>query len=95
MAAMHAFLNSAPEIKPAPPIRKITGNSRLEKIRIDKITLAINYPFEGYEDFALEDLIEEVRDNGVILPILLRAAGDGYEVIDGRARFLAAKAVGE
>ena len=76
-------------------IRKIMDNSRLEKVQIDKIVLADNYPFDSHEDFAMHDLIEEIRDNGVINPVLLRSVDDGYEIIDGRARYLAAKEVGE
>jgi ParB family chromosome partitioning protein len=70
-------------------------DSRLERVPIDKVRLAENYPFDAYEDYALNDLIEEIRMNGVITPVLLRVAGDGFEIIDGRARFLAAKEVGE
>ena len=76
-------------------IRKIMENARLERVQIDKISLAGSYPFETHEDFALHDLIEEIRDNGVVTPVLLRSVGDGYEIIDGRARYLAAKEVGE
>ena len=76
-------------------IRKIMENARLERVQIDTIVLADNYPFESHEDFAMHDLIEEIRDNGVINPVLLRSVGDGYEIIDGRARYLAAKEVGE
>jgi ParB-like chromosome segregation protein Spo0J len=70
-------------------------DSRLERVPIEKIFLAENYPFDAYEDYALQDLIEEIRMNSVIMPVLLRVAGDGFEIIDGRARFLAAKEVGD
>ena len=77
-------------VRSIPSIRKIMDGSRLEKIPIDKIYLAENYPFEAYEDYELTDLIEEIRENGVIAPVIVRETGAGFEIIDGRARFLAA-----
>ena len=96
------FINFAgrPQKKPEavrtiPSIRKIMDNSRLEKIPIDKIYLAESYPFEPYEDYELTDIIEEIRENGVIVPVVTRETDAGFEIIDGRARYLAAKEAGD
>ena len=86
----------APEpVRTVPSIRKIMQDSRLEKIPVEKVFLAEHYPFEAYEDYELTDLIEEIRENGVIVPVVARETGAGFEIIDGRARFLAAKEVGD
>ena len=76
-------------------IRKIMRNSRLEKLPIDKITPSPENPFGGYEDFMLKDLIENIRLNGVLTPVLVREKEDGYEIIDGAARYEAAKVLSE
>ena len=93
------FANFPPKkpepVRTIPSIRKIMDGSRLEKIPIDKIYLAENYPFEAYEDYELTDLIEEIRENGVITPVIARETDAGFEIIDGRARFLAASEAGD
>ena len=81
-------------------IRKIMRDSRLEKLPIEKITLAPQYPLGVYEDFMLEDLTENIRVNGILTPILVceKLVCEKvymYEVIDGAARYEAAKILGE
>ena len=57
------YLKAIPAIEAAAalPIREIMESSRLEKVRLEKISLAEGYPFETHEDFAMHDLIEEIR----------------------------------
>jgi hypothetical protein len=45
-------------------IRNIMRDSKLKKLPIEKITLPTENPFGSYEDFMLNDLIENVRLNG-------------------------------
>ncbi len=46
------------------------------------------------EDSALEELAQSIRAHGVIQPILVRAAGDRYEIVAGERRWRAAQRAG-
>ncbi len=51
-------------------------------------------PFQPREDFnpeSLEELVNSVKEKGIIQPILVRTKGDGYELIAGERRLRAAQ----
>lgn len=47
-----------------------------------------------FEDGPLNELAESIRQQGVLQPILLRPAGDDYELVAGERRFRASKQIG-
>ena len=54
-------------------------------------------PYQPREDFAtegLEELVQSIREKGVIQPILVRRRGDDYELIAGERRLRAATQLG-
>ncbi|MFC1500816.1 ParB/RepB/Spo0J family partition protein, partial [Candidatus Zixiibacteriota bacterium] len=64
------------------------------KIQIKTIT---PNPFQPRQDFdreALEELAESIRQKGVIQPVLVRTAEDGYQLVAGERRLRAAKLAG-
>lgn len=65
------------------------------EIDIDKIHAFKNHPFKVLDDEKMADLVESVKLNGVLTPVLLRSDGkDGYEMISGHRRMHAAMLVG-
>jgi ParB family transcriptional regulator, chromosome partitioning protein len=62
------------------PIEQITPNPRQPRARIDE------------ERFA--ELVESVRRDGIVQPILVRGVGHGWELIAGERRWRAAQAAG-
>ena len=51
-------------------------------------------PFQPREDFraeAMEELVQSIREKGIIQPILVRTKGDAYELIAGERRLRAAQ----
>ncbi len=66
-----------------------------EEIRIDKIHAFKDHPFKVIDDEKMEELVESIRTNGVITPVLVRPDNDGgYEMISGHRRTHAAKLAG-
>ena len=65
-------------------------------IEIDVELLAPNedQPRLQMDDARLEDLARSIKANGVIQPILVRRAGDGYRIIAGERRWRAAQRAG-
>ena len=77
---------SVDELLGAPSIKDGT-----EEIRIDKIHPFKNHPFKVLDDEKMDDLVESIRANGVLTPVLVRPDGDGgYEMISGHRRMHAA-----
>lgn len=54
-----------------------------------------DHPFKVLDDDKMSDLVESIRANGVLSPVLLRPDGEeSYEMISGHRRMHAAKLVG-
>ncbi len=66
-----------------------------EEIEIKRIHSFANHPFKVRDDEKMADLIESIRANGVLSPVLVRPDDKGgYEMISGHRRMHAAQAVG-
>jgi len=63
-------------------------------IPIDQIVPSRTNPRKIFDKSYLEELSESIARKGVLQPLLLRRAGEGYEVVAGECRFRAAKAAG-
>lgn len=65
------------------------------EVRIDQIFPFENHPFKVLDDDKMEDLVQSIKDNGVLTPVLLRPDDEGtYEMISGHRRMHAAKLAG-
>lgn len=65
------------------------------EIEINRIHAFKDHPFKVLDDEKMADLIESVKGNGVLTPVLLRSDGeDGYEMISGHRRMHAAAIAG-
>ncbi len=51
-------------------------------------------PRHGYEIAALDELAESIRQQGILQPLLVRPAGDNYQIILGERRWRAAQQAG-
>ncbi|MFA5322479.1 MAG: ParB/RepB/Spo0J family partition protein [Smithella sp.] len=51
-------------------------------------------PRQTFNDDRQKDLIASIKSSGIIQPIIVRKAGDGYEIIAGERRWRAAQAAG-
>ena len=60
----------------------------------DKLLPFEQHPFQVREDGALEELMESIRCYGVLSPMLARPKGEGYELVSGHRRRLAAQKLG-
>jgi ParB family chromosome partitioning protein len=70
------------------------GRDRAE-LDIDKLVPFSNHPFRLYEGDRMADMVESIRDNGVMVPIIVRrGADDLYEILAGHNRMQAAKQAG-
>lgn len=63
-------------------------------IPVDKIVPFHNHPFRLYEGERLDDMVESIREYGVLSPVIVQKTEDGYEMLAGHNRWNAAKIVG-
>lgn len=62
---------------------------------MDKIDQFPKHPYKVKDDDDMIQLVESIRDNGVISPIIVRPKkGDRYEMISGHRRLQACKYLG-
>ena len=65
------------------------------EIEIKSISPFKGHPFKVIADDKMEELINSVKESGVITPVLLRPAGENhYEMISGHRRMYAARKAG-
>jgi ParB family transcriptional regulator, chromosome partitioning protein len=61
------------------------GSVEITMIKVDKISPNVYNPNIIMEDIWIK-LTEEIKEKGLCEPIIVRKAGDGYEVVDGEHR---------
>ena len=61
---------------------------------IEEITPNPYQPRQNVRDKAFEDLVESVRERGILQPLLVRSTEDGYQLIAGERRWRAAQLAG-
>ena len=71
------------------------GGSSISEIELDKIIANPDQPRRTFDEEALQELADSIREHGVISPITLRDNGDGtYMIIAGERRFRASRLAG-
>ena len=60
----------------------------------DKLSPFAKHPYRVREDAAMDELVESVRVHGILSPLLARPKGEGYELVSGHRRRLAAQKLG-
>ena len=63
-------------------------------IYINDITVNPYQPRINFDEEALKELAESIREHGIIQPITVRLINDKYQIISGERRFRAAKIAG-
>ena len=63
-------------------------------IPVEKIRAGSLQPRRTFAPDALEELVDSIREKGVLQPVLVRPTADGYELVAGERRFRAAEAAG-
>jgi len=70
-------------------------NDPIDYIDTEKLVPFKNHPFKLYEGERFADMIQSVKSNGIIMPIIVRAlTGETFEILSGHNRVEAAKSIG-
>lgn len=76
-----------------PPASVATGNG-IEMLDIDCIRPFHNHPFHLYEGERLDDMVESIKEHGILTPVIVRKMHYGYEMLSGHNRQNAGKLAG-
>lgn len=63
-------------------------------VALDKITLPSTQPRRYFDPGAMQSLVDSVKKDGILQPLLVRPVGDKYELVAGERRYRAAQEVG-
>lgn len=75
---------------------RTSGSSSIGEIEIDKIFANPNQPRHDFNEEALQELADSIKELGVIQPITLRKMDDNkYQIIAGERRFRASQLAGK
>ena len=79
-------------------VQELLGVSNEETaldLEVEKIRSFKNHPFKVVDDEKMQDLVESIRVNGILSPVLVRPIGnDIYEMVSGHRRMHAAMILG-
>lgn len=69
----------------------VSGEESATDIEISRIHSFVNHPFKVLDDDKMDDLVESIKQNGVLTPVLVRPdKNNSYEMISGHRRMHAA-----
>ncbi len=84
-----------PNTAPPTPREPAAGDRpRAQELDIDLLVPNPRQPRLQMDDAKLEELAQSIRANGVIQPIVVRKAGDQYEIVAGERRWRASQRAG-
>ncbi len=63
-------------------------------LELNRIVPQLNQPRKNFEDEALQELVDSIKEHGVLQPVLVRPKDDFYEIIAGERRWRAAQLAG-
>lgn len=78
------------------PLDSLFGNDNpngITEILISALINFENHPFKIIDDEKMADMVESIKEYGVLTPIIVRAKNDKYEIVSGhRRKYACAKA---
>lgn len=77
------------------PTKKIDEKvSELRTLNISDVTADPDQPRRTFDQEALNELADSVREHGVLQPIIVTKVGSGYQIVAGERRYRASKLAG-
>lgn len=74
-------------------VTAVANGEGIRQIPVDRIRPNPHQPRKTFDDVTLSELQASIAEHGVLVPILVRERGDGYELIAGERRWRACAAL--
>ncbi len=85
-----ALISASPALRAVEP----QDGERVQEVSLTSIVPSPLQPRREFEREALEELVDSIRQRGIIQPLIVRPIHDTFELIAGERRWRAAKEVG-
>lgn len=72
----------------------VSDNNIINDVDLTIIKARKNQPRKNFDEDALKELADSIKEHGVLQPVLLRPVGENYEIIAGERRWRAAEIAG-
>ena len=69
-------------------------NEQIQNLPLSKLAVFENHPFQVIQDENFQKLLDSIKENGILIPLVARPKGDGYEIVSGHRRKMAAAIAG-
>lgn len=89
-AAVESEVPIMPEARAPEPARA----GEIQHVPLSKIARNPAQPRTQFAPAAIQELAASIRERGVLQPVLLRPSGEGFQLVAGERRFLAAREAG-
>ena len=66
----------------------------IKELNLTELRAFTGHPYKVRDDEEMDALIESIRENGIMVPLMVRRIDTGYEIISGHRRAHAAKLAG-
>lgn len=86
------FQDAVDLVSPPEMINSLNGSQTM--ISVENIVPFHNHPFRLYEGKRLDDMVESIREHGILIPVIVQKVAEGYEMLSGHNRWNAAKIAG-
>ena len=70
------------------------GDGRVQELPINTICPNPNQPRRNFDEDALQELADSIREHGVLEPLIVRPVGGSYEIVVGERRWRACQMAG-
>ncbi len=78
----------------AAPEEVMISENAVQEIPVEKIIPFHNHPFHLYEGERLNEMVESIKEHGILNPVIVQKKEDTYEMLAGHNRWNAAKLAG-
>jgi len=82
----------APVAKPAPP--EPDTRERVQRVPVSRVRPCPFQPRKDFSEESLRELADSIKEQGIVQPLIVRKAGENFELIAGERRWRAAQIVG-
>ena len=91
LGALISARPASPIVSPTPVVEQ---GERVQMVPIDQVTSSPFQPRTVYHHEQLRELVDSIKEHGIIQPLIVRKRGERFELIAGERRWRAAQQVG-
>jgi ParB family chromosome partitioning protein len=93
-AALGKGLGALINVRVASPTPAVDAGERVQMVKLGEIIPTPLQPRTVFRDENLQELVDSIKEHGIIQPLICRKTGDKFELIAGERRWRAAQRVG-